>query len=276
MPGSVDLSVIGPMARCADDLEPLLHSIAGPDPLDDGVAYRLALPSPRHDDIAGFRALVIDRHPLVDTEACVSEALETLAEGLSGAGAKVSRQSEALPDLSLVSRVYNRLLLATFASRWPEEAHAKLRAGAAALSPDDDSPRAERLRGAALSFRDWFAENAKRNGVRARWRALFGEFDAVICPVTPTPAFPHDHSPDQEARILKINGKDTPYMSNVIWAGLATLPGLPATALPIGVSPEGLPIGAQIIGPWLEDRTPIHLARLIEREFGGFRAPKGI
>ena len=276
LPGSVDLSVIGPMARCADDLEPLLHSIAGPDPLDDGVAYRLALPSPRHDDIAGFRALVIDRHPLVDTEACVSEALETLAEGLSGAGAKVSRQSEALPDLSLVSRVYNRLLLATFASRWPEEAHAKLRAGAAALSPDDDSPRAERLRGAALSFRDWFAENAKRNGVRARWRALFGEFDAVICPVTPTPAFPHDHSPDQEARILKINGKDTPYMSNVIWAGLATLPGLPATALPIGVSPEGLPIGAQIIGPWLEDRTPIHLARLIEREFGGFRAPKGI
>jgi amidase len=59
----------------------------------------------------------------------------------------------------------------------------------------------------------------------------------------------------------------------MIWAAPATLPGLPATALPIGRSPEGLPIGAQIIGPWLEDRTPIHLARLIEREFGGFQPP---
>ena len=38
------------------------------------------------------------------------------------------------------------------------------------------------------------------------WRALFREFDAVICPVTPTPAFPHDHSSDQDARTLMING----------------------------------------------------------------------
>jgi amidase len=58
-------------------------------------------------------------------------------------------------------------------------------------------------------------------------------------------------------------------------AGIATLPGLPATALPIGLSPDGLPIGVQIIGPWLEDRTPIRLAELIEREVGGFVAPRG-
>jgi amidase len=34
-----------------------------------------------------------------------------------------------------------------------------------------------------------------------------------------------------------------------------------------------LPIGVQIIGPWLEDRTPLKLAELIEREFGGFVPP---
>jgi Asp-tRNA(Asn)/Glu-tRNA(Gln) amidotransferase A subunit family amidase len=39
------------------------------------------------------------------------------------------------------------------------------------------------------------------------------------------------------------------------WPGIATLPGLPATAIPIGLSPQGLPIGVQIVGPWLEDRT---------------------
>lgn len=276
LPGSVDLSVIGPMTRSAVDLEPLLNAIAGPDPLDDGVGYHLSLPSPRHAEISGYRVLVLDRHPLTDTENCVAGALRTLASGLEKAGAKVSRQSDLLPDLTLVSRTYNRLLLATFSSRWPEAAYSKLRDGAALLTADDQSPHADRLRGATMSFRDWFADNAKRQGIRARWRALFGEFDAVICPVTPTPAFPHDHSPDQEARLLKINGVDHPYFDNLLWAGLATLPGLPATALPIGVSPEGLPIGAQIIGPWLEDRTPIHLARLIEREFGGFRAPAGL
>ena len=48
-------------------------------------------------------------------------------------------------------------------------------------------------------------------------------------------------------------------------AGIATLPGLPSTALPSGLSPDGLPVGVQIVGPWLEDRTPLKLAELIER-----------
>jgi amidase len=273
LPGSIDLSVIGPMARCADDLEALLAVIAGPDPLDQGVAYRLALPPARHAGLADFRVIVLDAHPVTDTESCVASAIDGLATGLQKAGASVSRGSDLLPDRTFVSHLYTRLLFATFASRWPDTEYAKMREGAAGLSADDESLRADRLRGATMSFREWFADNAKRNSLRARWRALFREFDAVICPMTPTPAFPHDHSPDQDARTLVINGAAHPYFDNVIWAGLATLPGLPATALPIGRSPEGLPIGAQIIGPWLEDRTPIHLARLIEREFGGFQPP---
>ena len=63
------------------------------------------------------------------------------------------------------------------------------------------------------------------------------------------------------------------YPDQLAWPGIATLPGLPATAIPIGLSPEGLPVGVQIVGPWLEDRTPLKLAELIEREFGGFVPP---
>jgi amidase len=48
---------------------------------------------------------------------------------------------------------------------------------------------------------------------------------------------------------------------------------LPATAIPLGLDKDGLPLGAQIVGPWLEDHTPIRLAALIEREFGGFTPP---
>ncbi len=273
LPISVDLSVIGPMARTAEDLETLLDVIAGPDELEDGVGYKLALPGARHDKIRDFRVLVLDTHPLAPTEDCIVEAIRRLGEGLEKLGAKVARQTDLLPDLASASSVYMRVLSATFSARLPDSMYVQARARAAAQDPSDRSLRAERTRGAVMSYREWSADLGKRLGLRARWRALFKSFDAVICPVSLTPAFPHDHSPDQENRRVTINGKSFPYVDNLLWPAVATLPGLPATALPIGRSPDGLPIGAQIIGPWLEDRTPLQLARLIEREFGGFEPP---
>ena len=59
----------------------------------------------------------------------------------------------------------------------------------------------------------------------------------------------------------------------MVWPGVATVAGLPATAAPIEISASGLPIGVQIVGPWLEDRTTIKFAALLEREFGGFVPP---
>jgi len=147
------------------------------------------------------------------------------------------------------------------------------KAAAGQLSPDDRSLESERLRGIALSHRDWLMAEGARAGLRAQWRELFASFDAVICPLMPTPAYPHDHSPEQEARRVRIDDTDRVYPDQLAWPGIATLPGLPATAIPLGLSPEGLPVGVQIVGPWLEDRTPLKLAELIEREFGGFVPP---
>jgi amidase len=97
----------------------------------------------------------------------------------------------------------------------------------------------------------------------------------VLCPVMPTPAFPHDHSPI-EARRIRVDGKSYSYLdAQVAWAELATTTGLPATVAPIDRSQSGLPIGVQIIGPYLEDRTTIAFAELLEREFGGFTPPPG-
>ncbi len=200
LPGSVDLSVIGPMARSAEDLEALLDVIAGPDPLDMGVGYRLALPPARHERIADFRILVLDNHPLIDSEACVAEAIEKLAAGLGREGAKVERRSDLLPDLAASANLYLRLLFATLAARWPEEQAAAMRRTAEGLDAADQSLKAEMARGAAMTFGDWIAANSRRGGVRAQWRALFREFDAVIAPVTPTPAFAHDREPDQNKR----------------------------------------------------------------------------
>ncbi len=113
-----------------------------------------------------------------------------------------------------------------------------------------------------------------RAGVAARWRELFGQFDVVVCPILPTPAFPHDHS-DWRGRRIDIDGTPYRYAHQSVWAGVATLSGQPATAVPLGRSEQGLPVGAQIVGPYLEDRTTIRFAELIEREFGGFTPPPG-
>ena len=143
-----------------------------------------------------------------------------------------------------------------------------------AFDPAGASLLAERLRGGTQSVRKLSADYARRARLRAGWRDFFRDFDALICPTLPTAAFLHDHEPDHERRKLIVNGVEQPYVDLlVLWAGVATLPGLPATAAPAGRTPDGLPIGVQIVGPWLEDRTTLELARLIEREFGGFVPP---
>jgi amidase len=273
IPFDRDMAVIGPMARSAADLSLLLDVIAGPDPLEAGIAYRLALPPARHDGLKDFRVLVVASDPVLPPNKEVRDAIEKLAEGLAKAGVNVTRRSPLLPDFAASTRLYMRMLLSFLGALMLPEVYAGAQAGAVQLSPDDKSLPAERLRGITASHRAWVLDDGARARLRAQWRELFKTFDAVICPVMPTPAYPHDHSPEQEKRRVNIDGKDYPYPDQLAWPGIATLPGLPSTAIPLGLGAEGLPIGVQIVGPWLEDRTPLKLAELIEREFGGFVAP---
>jgi amidase len=273
LPFNRDLSVIGPMARSAADLALLLDVIAGPDPLDAS-AYRLELPAPRHAALNDFRVLLIDTDPVMPTDSVVRGSIEKLAANLAKAGVKVERQSKLLPDFAASSRLYMRILLSFLAASFAPDFYAGAKQAAAALPDSDTSLAAERLRGIALSHRDWLFADGGRTRLRAQWRELFRNFDAVICPIMPTPAYPHDHSPEQEKRRIIIDGKEHAYLDQLAWPGIATLPGLPSTAIPTGFAPDGLPVGVQIVGPWLEDRTPLKLAELIEREFGGFVPPK--
>ena len=269
-----DLAVIGPMARSAGDLSLLLDVMAGPDPLDAGNAYRLELPAARHGSLKDFRVLVIDTDPVLPTDTAVRGNINTLADNLAKAGVKIERTSPLLPDFAASSRLYMRMLLSFLSASFLPEFYAGAVAAAATLPASNNSLQAERLRGIALSHRDWVIASAGRTRLRAQWRELFTSFDAVICPIMPTAAYPHDHSPEQEKRRITIDGKEHVYPDQLAWPGIATLPGLPSTAIPTGFAPDGLPVGVQIVGPWLEDRTPLRLAELIEREFGGFVPPK--
>jgi amidase len=268
-----DLSVIGPMARSAADLALELEVLAGPDELSEGVGYKLALPPPRHDKLADFRVLIIDAHPLCPTAKSIGSALDDLAERLGKAGCQVMRESSKLPDLAQTSRIYRELLSAFFSADLPPEVRERVEAAAKSLAPDDQSLAASGLRGLTISHPEWIRRSRMRGGLRARWLALFDDVDVVLCPPMPSLAFPHDHSSPQSARKLYIDGATVPYNDQSVWAGIATLNGLPATTMPIGHGDNGLPIGVQIIGRYLEDRTTITFAGLIEREFGGFTPP---
>ncbi|WP_039828153.1 amidase [Nocardia testacea] len=274
LPVDLDLAVVGPMARTARDLTLLLDVMAGPDPLTHGVAYELALPPARHERLSDFRVLVIEDHPLIPTGSAVRAGVNRVAAALVDEGARVERRSPLLPDQAEAARLYMLLMLSNAAASLPADVYEQLRTRAAALNADDRTLDAARLRGMVLGHRDWVEANNRRELHRHGWRQLFAEFDAVVCPITPTPAFPHDHSGGLEDRRIDIDGVEYPYFDQLVLAGMATMPGLPATAIPAGRSPEGLPVGVQLIGPMFEDRTPLRLAELLERKIGGFRAPK--
>lgn len=275
LPRELDLTVAGPMARSAADLALLLDVVAGPDEQTGGIAYKLALPGARHEDLRSFRVLVIDTHPLLPTAVAVTAALDRLSERLAKAGVKVARTSPAIPDLAESARLYMRLLLSVVAARWPDDLYRQTKAAAEALKPDDKSLTAERIRGAVLSHRDWLVADGARARLQRQWRELFREWDVVLCPPMPTPAFLHDHSSPDYARTIEIDGKQYPYFDQLVWPEIATTPGIPATVMPVDRSDTGLPIGVQIVGPYLEDHTTIAFAELIEREFGGFMPPPG-
>jgi amidase len=275
-PRGSDIAVLGPMSRTASDLALALDVIAGPDETDAGIAYRLALPPARHDSLKDFRILVIDTHPLVPTDKAVRAAIGRLAERLTKTGAKVAYRNSLLPDLAGSARLYMRLLASNKGAGLPLDLYEATQRLVKNLARDDDSLAAERMRGACMSHRDWIAADVMRTQLQQEWKQLFCECDVVLYPPAAVPAFPHDHSLPVEARHLKIDDKAYPFLESCfVWADPATTCGLPATSAPIDHSPTGLPIGIQIIGPYLEDRTTIAFAEFLEQEFGGFVPPPG-
>ncbi|GHB36180.1 amidase [Streptomyces xanthochromogenes] len=274
LPTELDLAVVGPMARTARDLTLLLDVMTGPDPLTFGVAHDVTLPPARHDRLGDFRVLVLEDHPFIPTGEAVRAGVNRVADALADGGAHVERGSRLLPDLAEAALIYRQLLFSGATAHFPVEAFEQLQERAARLDADDLSLDAAGLRGMVLSHRDWIEVANRREVHRHGWRQLFARFDVVVCPITPTPAFPHDHHPDPLERRIDIDGVEYPYFDQLVWAGLATMPGLPATAVPTGRSAQGLPVGVQLIGPMFEDRTPLRLAELLELSIGGFQAPK--
>lgn len=269
-----DISVVGPMARHADDLALALRILVGPDVLQQ-TAWRLELPPPRRRKLGEYRVAVWTQSPLSEIDSGVRERFDAAVAAIARAGALVDE--DARPGIGDAEhhRLFMTLLRAATASRLSDADFVTQKAIAATVGDDDLSFRATAARGAALDHRAWSLANEARNKLRYAWHDFFQRFDVLLAPVAATAAFPHDHNPDRDQRQIPVNGRLIPYGDQRFWAGLASLCYLPATAAPIGLTEAGLPIGLQIIGAEGEDLTTIEFARLLATEIGGFAAPPG-
>jgi amidase len=219
------------------------------------------LPPVRHVRLADYRVLVVDEHPLVGTSSAIRRALGVLTDRLRSERCRVGREACEVPALPDLTQTFAALLMSSMGVDMPVDDYV----AASARSKEIDCTDQERSM--ALSHRDWMLLDRHRRELGARWEQTFRRWDVVVCPAAPTTAFRHDDRPF-EARELTIDGSTTRYDSVPLWALLAVPNGLPVTTIPVGLDNEGLPIGLQIIGPRLEDYTPLAFATLLERQLG--------
>jgi amidase len=265
------MSVQGPLARSATDLQLAFDVIAGAD-IGEETAWHLNIPPARHERLRDYRVAVLPPLPWLPIEREILETRETLLDNLRRVGAKVvETQPEAFGDWRAYYTLYYQLLLVAI---WLDVPTHTRQAAARTARRSRDEFVAAGARGLTASAADYIMWFAQREHYRAIYREFFREWDILLAPVSMVNAFPHiDLSIPFAKRTLAVDGQKVAYLRMSAYPALATLCGQPATAFPAGQTRSGLPIGLQAIGPYLEDRTTLRFAALVEREFGGFRRP---
>ena len=261
------MGVQGPLARSAVDLELLFDVVAGPDVGED-TAWRLELPAARHTRLSDFRVAVMPLLSFVQPSAEMQGKVDELATFLGSRGAKVT---ETMPDVDHERYFadYVTLLIALTSQAQSREqreaaaAKARERGSAFAMGVAD---------GLTLDAAGYLSLFNRRAGAQAAWRAFFAEYDVLVCPTALDVAFVHQTG-EQDSRVLEIDDRTVPYATNIVYPMWAIFTGQPATAFPAGTSAGGLPLGLQAIGPYLEDRTTLRFAQLLERDWRGFEPP---
>lgn len=267
-----DISVIGPLARSAHDLEVAVQVMAGPDEI---WSRGLTLKLPKLEKSVNQLRVAVwndDNFAPVDSEVCAR--VNAVADTLSGLGATVDY--EARPEFASehTHQVYQFLLQATMSARLSDADFESIQRSVFSLSTTDQSLNATIRRGQVATFRDWTKHNEMRTHIRWAWHEFFGRFDVVLMPIMASATFPHQQGPMRD-RTITVNGEPQDYFQQIFWAGICSNAYLPGTIIPGGLSTAGLPIGVQIAGPEYGDLITIGVAKLLEREGFEFRQPPG-
>jgi amidase len=275
LPGAytyADMSVVGPLARSAGDLDIALDAIAGPDDID-GVAWTVDLPACGAASLRDFRVAVKLSAPGYEPDAEYAARLQALADALAKQGATV-KDAEPAIDATRFYENYITLLRAATSARTPEADIERWR-NASAAAPGQDVYLDMTVRGSTLPYRDWLRLNNERHALRRAFAAFFEDFDILLTPAAVSAATPHDHSPERWQRRITVNGRSVAATDNLFWPGYSGFVYLPSTVGPAGVTASGLPVGYHAIAASGRDRTAIAFSRFVEQEIGGFVPPPG-
>lgn len=240
------LSAVGPLARSAADLRLALTVTAGLEsPAAKALRWQLA--PPRHRALKDFRVGIVLDDERAPVSSVVGASLTAAVEALVKAGATVV---QGWPD-----------------SIYPGRNHESFgfQVGLFFAVQQQSNPDF-----APLST--VIEQQAYRMSVQAEWSRYFDDVDVFLCPANFTPAFPHDSRPFEQ-RIISTPEGDRPYDAQSFWVCHASLAGLPAVVAPVGTTPDGLPVGVQIIGPAYEDDTAVTFAELLGAVIGGYQLP---
>jgi amidase len=277
MPGSVamsDITVAGPMARSAKDLTAMLDVLAGPEGIESR-GYVSRLERRKEKSFKDFRVAVKLTSPVSDVDVKVQNLIVELAEYLKQKVKAISFEAAPAFDDAEAYENFITLLRTTATKRMPDAEFEAAANKVKTLDPHDMSYVAMMTRAFALSHRDWLRTDERRHQMRLMWDAFFGDWDVMLCPAAATTAWPHDQKGERHERLIEVNGRKVSTIDQRFWAGYSGNFYLPSTVAPLGLTPDGLPSGVQIIARQYGDHTSLRFAELIEAEFGGFIAPPG-
>ncbi|MDA8138052.1 MAG: amidase family protein, partial [Desulfobacteraceae bacterium] len=257
-----DLAVAGPIARSAADLKLALDLLAGPDPLT-ATAWQLALPKPRANSLKKYRIAAWMSEDGFPVDQTVQRVLKGVISALRSEGAAVDEKARPGFNAADSFRTYQKMLTPIIASGFPSKVLEFL--AQVAQSEGERSDLGIFATDTHLLHRHWLSANAKRQAHRHMWADFFKRYDVLLCPVVSVPAIVHDTRRTQIERTIQVNGRSEPYGLLLKWAGLFTHVYLPCTSAPVGRTAEGLPVGIQVVGPYLEDLTTIDFAQRLPK-----------
>jgi amidase len=266
----MDLAVAGPLARSAPDLKMAIKVLGGPD-REEAIAYNWSLPPARQARLSEYRLGCVIDDPLCPLSSDVKEVIVNAIKALSSVNPRIEEGWPSNIKPAEQYDTYRYLLAATFAFELQDNMVKSMRNQAAKT---DNSFETISARALIQPHKHFQAASSGRMAARAAWQEYFKTHDAFLIPTAFVPAFPHDRSPVQNLRKLQTPEGKRDYYDLMFWISFATLAGLPATTAPLGFTKEGLPVGLQIVGPYLEDATPIDIAEKLADVIGGFQAPR--
>ncbi len=250
------LSVLGPMGRTVADAALLLSVIAGPDRRDPTAICKPAAPfarvAPR--DLEGCRVAYSRDLGLLPVEAAVTETIERALPLLADLGGIVE---EADPDLSGGAEAFDILRALRFAG----DHAATLRDHRAQIK---DTVIWNIERGLTLTTDQIVRAHQSRAAQFLRMSEFLERFDVLILPVSQVVPFPVEVDWPRSIDGVQM----TSYIDWMQSCSLITMTSHPALSLPCGFTPEGLPVGAQIVGRYHGEADLLAFAAAWEAALG--------